>query len=279
MNREPMHPISEADIESYERDGAVCLRGMFDADWVKRMHDATMAYREAGAGRLRVVQKGAEKGQFYSNVFMCGGDPDFLAFRDTSPAAKIAASLMRVDRVRFWYDQLFVKDPGTTAVTQWHHDLPFWPFQGEHLISIWVAFTPVTKASSGVEYIAGSHRWGKFYRPVTPDEDPAFANPDLEPCPNFSERADDPDLRFLSWDLEPGDCLCHHPLTVHGAGGNKSADQLRIGLSVRFLGDDVQWDPRPYTVKLPKEPDVAKGAYPADDALFPVIWERGHEAA
>jgi ectoine hydroxylase-related dioxygenase (phytanoyl-CoA dioxygenase family) len=130
-----------------------------------------------------------------------------------------------------------------------------------------------------MEYIAGSHRWGKFYRPVTPDEDPAFANPDLEPCPNFSEREDDPELKFLSWDLQPGDCLCHHPLTVHGAGGNKSADQLRIGLSIRFLGDDVQWDPRPYTVKLPMEPDVAKGAYPADDKLFPVIWQRGDAAA
>lgn len=279
MNQEPLHPVTEADIEAYERDGAVCLRGMFDDDWVTRMRDATMAYRAAGAGRLRVVQKEKEEGQFYSNVFMCGSDPDFLAFRDESPAAKIAAALMRVDKVRFWYDQLFVKDPGTSAVTQWHHDLPFWPFLGEHLISIWVAFTPVSKATSGVEYIAGSHRWGKFYRPITPDEDPAFANPDLEPCPNFSEREDDPALKFLSWDLQPGDCLCHHPLTVHGAGGNKSADQLRIGLSIRFLGEDVQWDPRPYTVKLPMEPDVPKGAFPADDRLFPVIWERGDAAA
>lgn len=279
MNQEPLRPVSEADIEAYERDGAVCLRGLFDQDWVERMRDATVAYREAGSGRLRVVQKDREEGQFYSNVFMCGSDPDFLAFRDESPAAKIAAALMRVDKVRFWYDQLFVKDPGTSAVTQWHHDLPFWPFLGEHLISIWAALTPASKATSGVEYIAGSHRWGKFYRPVTPDEDPAFANPDLEPCPNFSEREDDPDLKFLSWDLEPGDCLCHHPLTVHGAGGNKSADQLRIGLSIRFLGDDVQWDPRPYTVKLPMEPDVPKGAYPADDRLFPVIWARGDAAA
>jgi ectoine hydroxylase-related dioxygenase (phytanoyl-CoA dioxygenase family) len=279
MNREPLHPITEADIDAYERDGVVCLRGMFDDEWVTRMRNATMAYRAAGSGRLRVVQKEDEEAQFYSNVFMCGSDPDFLAFRDTSPAAKIAAALMRVDKVRFWYDQLFVKDPGTSAVTQWHHDLPFWPFMGEHLISIWVAFTPVTKATSGMEYIAGSHRWGKFYRPITPDEDPAFANPDLEPCPNFSKRADDPELKFLSWDLQPGDCLCHHPLTVHGAGGNKSADQLRIGLSIRFLGEDVQWDPRPYTVKLPMEPAVPKGAYPADDQLFPVIWERDRATA
>jgi hypothetical protein len=26
------HPISEADIHTYERDGVVCIRGQFDAD-------------------------------------------------------------------------------------------------------------------------------------------------------------------------------------------------------------------------------------------------------
>lgn len=274
MNRTLARPITEDDIAAYERDGAVCLRQMFDAEWVARMREASLRFMESRQGRMRTVKKPGEDAEFYSNVFMCGSDPDFRAFRDESPAAEIGATLMRVDKVRFWYDQLFIKQPGTTAVTQWHHDLPFWPFLGEHLISVWVAFTPVTKRSSGVEYIAGSHKWGKFYRPITPDEDPAFANPDLEECPNFSKRYDDPSLRFLSWDLEPGDCLCHHPLTVHGAGGNMTADQLRIGLSIRFLGEDVQWDPRPYTVKLPKAPAVPAGAYPADDEMFPVIWKR-----
>jgi hypothetical protein len=68
-------------------------------------------------------------------------------------------------------------------------------------------------------------------------------------------------------------------MTVHGAGGNRSPSQGRIGLSVRFLGDDVQWDPRPFTVKIPNPPRVPNGAYPADDAVFPVIWERPRVAA
>ena len=44
-------------------------------------------------------------------------------------------------------------------------------------------------------------------------------------------------------------------------------------------GDDVQWDPRPYTVKIPVAPKVPAGAYPGDDAVFPVIWERPRVAA
>jgi len=266
--------ITEDDIRRYEEDGVVCLRGQFDAAWCQRMHDASMRYMAAGEGRTRVVDRPDETGKFFSSVFMSGSDPDFRAFRDESPAAQIAATLMRSDAVRFWYDQLFIKEPRTVAPTQWHHDLPFWPFLGEHLVSIWVALTPVTRESSGLEYIAGSHKWGITYRPITPDEDPAFDNPDLPVCPDFSQRRDDPSLTFLSWDLEPGDCICHHPMTVHGAGPNRSATQRRIGLSIRYFGDDVRYDPKPYTVKLPTEPTCAPGAYPADDSLFPVIWSK-----
>lgn len=142
-------------------------------------------------------------------------------------------------------------------------------------MSIWVALTPATKDTSGLEYIAGSHKWGKFYCPVTPDEDAAFTDPDLETCPNFSERRDDPALRFLSWDVEPGDCICHHPLAVHGAGGNKATDRNRMAISIRYLGEDVQWDRRPHVMTLPAWPDLPNGAYPDDDSFFPVIWERG----
>lgn len=282
MNRHPARSITDDEIKAYEEDGVVCLRGMFDSEWSERMYAASVAFMESGEGRVREVfdedSDGSTNGRFYGNVFMCGSDENFRAFRDESPAPEIAATLMGVDKIRFWYDQLFIKEPKTKAITFWHNDLPFWPFQGEHLISIWAAFTPATKETSGVEYIAGSHKWNKFYQARTPDDDPAFIDPSLEPCPNFSEQYDNPDLRFLSWDMEPGDCLCHHPMVVHGAGGNKSATQRRVGLSVRYLGEDVRWDPRPHTVQLPVEPVCAPGEYPADDALFPVIWQREQAA-
>ena len=206
MNRKPARPITDGDVATYLEDGVVCLRGLFDQEWCTRMHDAAIRYMDSGSGRARVVDRPDETGKFYSNVFMCGNDPDFLAFRDQSPAAQIGAALMGCAQVRFWYDQLFIKEPATVAPTHWHHDLPFWPFLGEHLVSIWLALTPVTKQSSGLEYVKGSHRWGKFYRPVTPDEDPAFANPALEPCPNFSGTrkrsiAFVAELGFATWRL------------------------------------------------------------------------------
>ena len=274
MNKRPGQPITQADIDAYDEHGVVCLRAMFDDEWVARMRAATTAYLESevGAHRRRIAQIPGEDAIFTINSFMSVYDSEFLAFRNDSPSAEIAATLMGVDQVRFWYDQMFVKDAGTGAPTQWHHDLPFWPFRGADLVSIWVALTPVTKATSGLEYIAGSHKWGKFYCPVTPDEDAAFADPDLEQCPDFSAQHDAPSLEFLSWDVAPGDCICHHPLAVHGAGGNASASQRRMAISIRYLGRDVTWDRREHVMTLPEWPDLPNGAYPADDTLFPVVW-------
>jgi len=280
LHRHPAHPVTAQDVADFSRDGVVCLRGMFDEAWCALLHDASLEVMESGRGRVREPELGPGQGGFYSNVYLADMDERFRKLRDESPAAEIAASLMQADQVRYFYDQLFIKAPGTPAPTPWHNDLPFWPFQGRDLISIWIALTPVNKETSGVQYVAGSHHWGKMFRAVTPDYDRRFMDEAMPLCPDYGSGEHDPSIRVLSWDMQPGDVLCHHPLTVHGAGGNQSAAQTRIGLSIRYLGADVRWDPRPHTMGLRHNPAVPTGAFPADDVALPIVWERerGHLA-
>lgn len=58
-------------------------------------------------------------------------------------------------------------------------------------------------------------------------------------------------------------------------GGNPSTTQRRVGLSIRFFGNDARYDPRPHAMVLDRAPRVPAGGYPADDEVCPVIWERG----
>ena len=139
---------------------------------------------------------------------------------------------MGLDEVRFFYDQLFMKDPGTLAPTAWHNDLPFWPFDGNHIASVWIACTPVTQETSGLVYVAGSHKWGKMYKPIpaAPIENFMFEEAKgYEDCPMFHKEFDNSEYRFLSWDMEAGDAIVHHPLTVHGSGKNSSSS-LQLSL-------------------------------------------------
>ena len=279
MNKRPGQPITQADIDAYDEHGVVCLRAMFDDEWVARMRAATTAYLESevGAHRRRIAQIPGEDAIFTINSFMSVYDSEFLAFRNDSPGAEIAATLMGVDQVRFWYDQMFVKDAGTGAPTQWHHDLPFWPFRGADLVSIWVALTPVTKATSGLEYIAGSHKWGKFYCPVTPDEDAPSPTRTLQ-CPDFSARHDAP---VSSSCPGRGTRRLHLPPPARRPRRRRqrlcAISQRRMAISIRYLGPGtaLTWvHRREHVMTLPEWPDLPNGAYPADDTLFPVVWRR-----
>lgn len=274
LSTRPARPISDQDVADYHNDGVVCLRGMFDADWCRVLHDAAIESMDSGQGRVREPKLGAGQGRFHTSVYLSDRDERVRRLREASPAPGIAARLMGADQVRFFYDQLFIKAPGTAAPTPWHNDLPFWPFRGEDLVSLWIALTPVSRETSGLQYVAGSHRWNQMFRAVTPDYDPQFMDPAMEPCPDYGSEPPAAPWRLVGWDMQAGDVLCHHPLTVHGAAGNQSTHITRVGLSIRYLGQDVRWDPRPHTMRLRRDPGVPPGAFPADDVALPIVWER-----
>jgi len=53
MNRKPLSVITDGDIRSYNEEGVVCLRQMFDNDWVERMRNASFNYMEQDTGSHR----------------------------------------------------------------------------------------------------------------------------------------------------------------------------------------------------------------------------------
>ena len=126
-----------------------------------------------------------------------------MSSRCTHPCRNSARACCGADRVSLFYDQAFIKEPGTQSATDWHQDLPFWPALGNDIVSLWVALTPVTVEGSGVEYVAGSHKWGKFYQAVTPDKDRQVQQPELEECPDFSRLKSDPRTGFSRGSATP----------------------------------------------------------------------------
>ena len=217
MNRGLRRPIAEEEIRAYDEDGAVCIRGQFDRGWIDRMLDAVEANLEDPAGTV-LASGDDEPGRTIANSHMARGNPAFMDFVRHSPAREIAARLMGLDEVRYFYDQLFIKEPGTRLATAWHHDLPFWPLAGNHVASVWLALTPVTRETSGLVYVAGSHRWDAMYRPVpaVPREGFALAEADAFPdCPPFHKEFDNPAYRFLL--LGHGGRRLHRPPPDGGA--------------------------------------------------------------
>jgi ectoine hydroxylase-related dioxygenase (phytanoyl-CoA dioxygenase family) len=78
---------------------------------------------------------------------------------------------------------------------------------------------------------------------------------------------------ILGWELQPGDAVCFHMLTLHAARGVTGTQRRRV-FSVRFLGDDIRHAPRRWRTS-PEFPGLSEelpvGA-PMNHRLFPKLW-------
>jgi ectoine hydroxylase-related dioxygenase (phytanoyl-CoA dioxygenase family) len=261
------------DIAAYQQDGAVCLRGIFDQHWIDLLRAGVERnLREPGRYAKRYTPEG-QPGMFFGDYCNWDRIPEYRRFFFESPAKEAAAELMGASKVNLYHEHILVKEPGTREKTPWHHDQPYYPVDGDHIVSLWIPLDPVSRATT-VEFLAGSHRWGKWFQPKR------FA--DAKTHQNVAERFESsPDVdsardqyEILGWALEPGDCLAFHGLTLHGAPGNATQSRRRA-FSARFTGDDARFVLRDgFMSPPPPESGGPLVGAPMDSAVFPVILRR-----
>jgi len=261
--------ITEHEIRTYETDGIVLLKGLFDAHWVDHLRQAIEADMAEPSAMWKDINRGGS-GTFFGDTFVWVHQPRFRTFLHQSPAAEIAAAIMRSAKINLFFDQILVKEPGTSAPTIWHHDQPFWPVSGSLVCTLWLALDPVTAESGAVEYVKGSHRWGKRFKAESFDKNEDYGE-DLPPVPDIEAMRDD--LEFAQFDMAPGDCTLHHGLTVHWAPGNSTTQVRRRAYVSRWAGDNAAYDPRPKIQKMLYDPKLTAGG-PLDSELWPVLWPR-----
>jgi ectoine hydroxylase-related dioxygenase (phytanoyl-CoA dioxygenase family) len=273
MNRRPLRAITEADIRAYRDDGVVCLRGMFDGDWIDHLRRAVVAARSRPGPHFQDHTVAGEAGGFFSDLHMSLRVPAFLDFAKQSPAAEIAGTLMRSTRVNFLHDALWVKEPGTSRRTPWHHDQPFYCMEGDQMCIVWLPLDPVSEDIC-LQAMAESHRWGKRFRPERINggwyegygEGDGFSAP---PSADEIRR----DRRVLKWAMVPGDCLAFHGMTLHGAEGNPAATPRRA-VSYVLVGDDAVYVERGKETQPNYAGNGLRPGEPIDNAYFPRLWTR-----
>ncbi len=255
MGSGALRDLTDDEVASFERDGVVCCPAVIPEVWLERVGAAierNLAAPSAVGEFISLPERG-----YLNDIFMWLTDDDYRAFVLESPAAALARRVLGSDGVTFFYDQVFVKEAGAEVPTPWHHDLTFWPVVGDQVCSIWMPLDPVTRESSGLEYVRGSHRWPNRYKAITPDHNAFMVDPALEDPPDVD--ADRTAYDLVSWPMEPGDVLIFHPLIVHGSSGNEHGSRRRRALATRWFGDGVRYDPRPATMPLPPDHGLEPG--------------------
>ncbi|RTE67052.1 phytanoyl-CoA dioxygenase [Amphritea opalescens] len=269
--------LTETEILQYQQDGVVCIRNAVDPEWIAKLLAFGQQQLENPGKLCNDANPGAEKGRMFTDRYLWRSHDLIYQYAKDSGCARLAAQAMQSQSARFYFDHLLIKKAETAIPTPWHQDVPYWPFKGKQIASVWLALTPVTVAGSGLEFVRGSQQDDLVYLPEAfgasgADKNAWTGTGEGVPCPDIEAARDDFDI--IGFDLQPGDALLFSAWTLHGAPGNESSTQDRMALSTRWLGDDAIWDPRPGTDPSvnPEEVRVSPGSYPSDNAIFPEFY-------
>ena len=259
------------EIVSFQRDGAVCLRGLIsssDLDLLRKGIDHNLANPSP---RAKIANKPDDPGRFVED-FRCWQENDaYREFIFESGIGEAAALLTQSKQARLYHDHMLTKEPGTRQRTPWHQDQPYYNIEGRQNVSMWIPVDPVSREST-LELVAGSHK-GPWLMPRTFLDSQArwFPEGSLADLPNID--ADRSAHRILGWALEPGDIVCFQMLTLHASAGVGGTSRRRV-FSVRFLGDDIRHAPRAWRTspEFPGLVDELPAGAPMEHPLFPLLW-------
>ncbi len=158
----------------------------------------------------------------------------------SSTAARIAHDPGIVDAVEkiigpdiiCWMCELIIKEPHSTKILTMHQDLTYWGLDGaDHLVTAWIALSPVRVANGAMQFVTGSHRLGQV------------AHRDTYGADNLLSRGQEVEVDYdpadlVPVELQPGEMSLHHGLMFHGSGAN-TTDERRVALVVRYVSPAV----------------------------------------
>ncbi len=270
LQRRVAQRLSDSDIADFRRDGALVVRQLLDAEELALLRAGIEANLAAPSARSKIASRPDDPGRFFEDFCNWQVNPQYQQLVFGSPLACLAQRLMGSQSVRLYHDHLLVKEPGTRQRTNWHQDQPYYNIEGKQNVSMWIPVDPVSRSAT-LEFVAGSHR-GPWLMPRSflSNEARWFPPGSLQELPDIeADRAAHP---IVGWEIEPGDIVCFHMLTLHAAGGVQGTGRRRV-FSLRLLGDDIKHAPRPWLTSPAfdgLEQTLAAGA-PMNSPLFPLL--------
>jgi len=267
--------LTDGEIQTYRDEGVAFLPGFSD--------HATVGVLRAAAERRAASPSGhadelSNVGRLLSDQFLFNDMDEFREFVFHSAVAKNAGRAMGADRVRVYFDHLFVCAPETPTDYYWHQDIAYWPVAGDAICSIWLCLTDCTPESSALQFVRGREHQEQLYAQIPfGDQDPArhtnFAAEDRPSPPDFHTAPDR--YEILSWDYNAGDAVLFNTRIMHSSGGNSSKDVNRIAYSTRWIGDDVRFAVKPGwqdPLLFPDSDERTRDGDPLVSRKFPVAW-------
>ena len=263
-----MSLLTNEDIITFKKDGVILVKNILSKEWQTKM---AKAIEETVTNKSLTGKfiSGKDNGGFAGDIDLWYRNDAFYDFMLHSPCAKYAQLVLNSEVVRHFYDQTFIKPAGCHLATPWHHDITFWPvdLKKNNICSIWITLDSVTKESSGLEFIKGSHNWDGPWKSYAPGND-ALVNKKHKDLPDIDSLREENE--FFCPDMEPGDALIFNAHIVHGASKNSTLDKPRRAFTSRWCDNQTVFENREKTKPITAKHHLKDGDF-LSGPLYPQV--------
>lgn len=131
-----------------------------------------------------------------------------------------------------WDTLFWIKHPGNNKKVSYHQDATYWNFNNKHkAVTVWLAFTDVSKEHGSIHYVSGSHKLKQQY------------HNDIKTDDNLLMRGQTVDFEIpdteIVTEIPAGNVLIHSPYMVHGSPEN-TLSTPRIAMGMIFVSTECK---------------------------------------
>ncbi|HEX3810298.1 MAG TPA: phytanoyl-CoA dioxygenase family protein [Rhizomicrobium sp.] len=254
-------PQAANDDQGSDQHDLVALAQAVRSSTMPRLVDAAVA--------------GRPRGKFLLDTSVWRRIPVLARFALASALPRGASDLLGCSTIRYYDDQMFVKEPGAVDRAAFHQDISYFNLDGEAGCVFWIPLDRVVEGGGRMGYVPGSHRWDSIYKPNIFVSALPFPGSEGADMPRIDT---DPAAYGVNYiDVEPGDVIVHHFRTIHGSEGNRGSASRRA-FSLRYCDAALRFRLRPGAPLQPLHKQGMADGDPLDDAMHPVAWPSNDDA-
>jgi ectoine hydroxylase-related dioxygenase (phytanoyl-CoA dioxygenase family) len=226
--------LSQAQLAEYHDNGFVAIRQALSVDLLERLVATTERLYVEGS---RLTQKTRhfdleashtpEAPRIRRIASPTELDDVYLEAAFESILGDIAADLVG-GPVKFYHSKINFKLPHGGAEIGWHQDWPVFPHTNTNLVAISVPLNASRAGNGCLQTIPRTHKLG-----------PRSHWHEGKYLLNCNASMTEEDFRqVVNNELDPGDIVAHHGLSVHGSSQNRSGD-LRTTYIIQYAAADA----------------------------------------
>ena len=208
-----MPALSHNEIGSFDNDGYLVVRSLFDKEEAAILHRA--AKEDAAFKQNAYDLKDPEGGVAKLVLWNKAGEDLWGSIARCTRLVDAMEQMLR-DEVYHYHSKMSIKEPFTGGAWAWHQDYGYWYQNGclfPNMASVMIAVDPNTRQNGCLQLLRGSHKMGRIEHGRFGDQTGA----DPERVQEASKT-----LELIYAEMEPGDAVFFHCNTLHRSDQNKS---------------------------------------------------------